>query len=99
MYRDFIQDKLIQRQETIIYRVENEIFSQRSLRSSFRRNPLVDLLGGGGEGHVLLRAAAHVELVNLSQELLGLRWVCGGGVVRHTVQPAMPGEQEHEESK
>lgn len=52
----------------------------------------MDLLGGGGEGHVLLRAAAHVELVDLSQELLGLWRVSGGGVVCHRVQPAVPEE-------
>lgn len=50
----------------------------------------MDLLAGGGIGHVLLGGATHVELVDLSQELLGLWWVCGGGVVCHTVQPAMP---------
>lgn len=52
----------------------------------------MDLLAGGGVGHVLLRAATHIELVDLSQELLGLWWMCGGGVVCHTVQPAMPEE-------
>lgn len=50
----------------------------------------MDLLAGGGARHVLLLAAAHVDLVDISQELLGLWWVCGGGVVRHTVQPAVP---------
>lgn len=53
----------------------------------------MDLLAGGGVGHVLLGAATHVELVDLSQELLGLWGMCGGGVVCHTVQPAMPEEQ------
>lgn len=52
----------------------------------------MDLLAGGGVGDVLLRGAANVELVDLSQELLGLRRVCGGGVVCHAVQPAMPEE-------
>ena len=51
----------------------------------------MDLLGGGGEGHVLLGRGAHVELVRLCQELPGHGRVCGGGVVRHTVQPAVPG--------
>lgn len=65
---------------------------QSSLSSSFGWNPLVDLLAGGGVGHVLLGGAAHVELVDLSQELLGLWWMCSGGVLCHTVQPAMPEE-------
>jgi len=51
----------------------------------------VDLLFGGGEGHVLLGGAAHVDLVPVGQELPWLRRVGGGRVVRHTVQPAMPG--------
>lgn len=63
-----------------------------SLSSGFGGNPLVDLLAGGGVWHVLLRGAAHIELVDLSQELLGLRRMCGGGVFGHTVQPAMPEE-------
>lgn len=50
----------------------------------------MDLLAGGGARHVLLPAAAHVDLVDISQELLGLWWVCGRGVVSHTVQPAVP---------
>lgn len=50
----------------------------------------MDLLAGGGVGHVLVGGAAHVELVNLSQELLGLRRVCGGRVVCHAVEPAVP---------
>lgn len=54
----------------------------------------MDLLAGGGVGHILLGAATHVELVDLSQELLWLWWMCGGGVVCHTVQPAMPEEEE-----
>lgn len=53
----------------------------------------MDLLAGGGEWHVLLRGAAHVDLVDLSQELLGVWRMCGRGVISHTVQPAMP-EQE-----
>lgn len=52
----------------------------------------MNLLAGGGVGHVLLGGAAHVELVDFSQELLGLWWVCSRGVVCHTVQPAMPEE-------
>lgn len=52
----------------------------------------MDLLAGGGVGHVRLGRTAHVELVDLRQELLGCRGVCGGGVVCHTVQPAMPEE-------
>ena len=75
-----------------MYRVENATCSGRSLGCSFGGNPLVDLLAGGGVRHVLRCAAAHVELVDVSQELLGLRWVCGGGVLCHTVQPAMPKE-------
>lgn len=67
-----------------------QICSQSSLSFGFGWNPLVDLLAGGGARHVLLPAAAHVDLVDISQELLGLWWVCGGGVVRHTVQPAVP---------
>lgn len=65
----------------------------RSLIPGFGWHPLVDLLAGGAVWDVLLRAAAHVELVDLGQELLGLWRVCGGGVVCHTVQPAMPGER------
>lgn len=68
---------------------------QSSRSSSFRWDPLMDLLAGGGVRHVLLGAAAHVDLVDISQELLGLRWVCGGGVVCHTVQPAMPFSWNH----
>lgn len=63
-----------------------------SLSSGFGGDPLMDLLAGGRIGHVLLWGAAHVELVNLSQELLGLRRMCGRGVVGHAVQPAMPEE-------
>lgn len=55
----------------------------------------MDLLAGGGIGHVLLRGAAHVELVNLSQELLGLWRMCGRGVVGNAVQPAMPFSWHH----
>lgn len=50
----------------------------------------MDLLAGGGVGHVLLGGATHIELVDFSQELLGLWWVCGRGVICHAVQPAMP---------
>lgn len=75
-----------------------QMCSQSSLSSGFGWNPLVDLLAGGGEGHVLLGAATHVELVDLSQELLGLWWMCGGGVVCHTVQPAMPEERTRRRS-
>lgn len=63
---------------------------QSSLSSSFGWNPLVDLLAGGGVWHILLRGAAHVDLVELSQELLGFWRMCGRGVIGHTVQPAMP---------
>lgn len=31
----------------------------------------MDLLAGGGVGDVLLRGGAHVELMNLGEELLG----------------------------
>lgn len=64
--------------------------SWSSLRSGFGWNPLVDLLAGGGVGHILLWGAAHVELVDLGQELLGLGRVCGWRVICHAVQPAMP---------
>ncbi len=88
MYRGFIQDKL----DTVAEYHNIQICRQSSLSSGFGWDPLMDLLAGGGEGHVLLGAAAHVELVDLSQELLGLRWMCGGGVICHTVEPAMPEE-------
>lgn len=88
LYRDFIQDVL----DTVAGNHNLQTRGQSSLSSSFGWDPLVDLLAGGGEGHILLRAATHVELVDLSQELLGLRWMCGGWIIRHTVQPAMPGE-------
>lgn len=52
----------------------------------------MDLLACGGVGHILLRRGTNVDLVDLSQELLGLRRVCGGGVVCHAVQPAVPEE-------
>lgn len=52
----------------------------------------MNLLACGGVGHVLLRCGTNVDLVDLGQELLGLRWVCGGGVVRHAVEPAVPEE-------
>lgn len=52
----------------------------------------MDLLACGGEGHVLLRCGTHVDLVDVGQELLRLRGVCGGGVVCHAVQPAVPDE-------
>lgn len=52
----------------------------------------MDLLACGGVRHVLLRCGTHVDLVDLGQELLGLWRVCGGGVVRHAVQPAVPEE-------
>ncbi|TNN42434.1 hypothetical protein EYF80_047403 [Liparis tanakae] len=42
--------------------------SGSSLSSGCGRNPLVDLLLGGGEGNVALRVGAHVELVDLRQE-------------------------------
>ena len=63
---------------------------QSSLGSGFRGNPLVDLLAGGWVGHVLLWAATHIKLMDLSQELFGLWRVCGGRIVCNTVQPAMP---------
>ena len=64
--------------------------SPSSLGPSLGRNPLLDLLAGSGVGHILLSWAAHIELVNLSQELLGHGGVRGGGIISHTVQPAMP---------
>lgn len=50
----------------------------------------MDLLAGGGVRHILLRRAAHVDLVDLSQELLGFWRMRGGGVICYRVQPAMP---------
>ena len=50
----------------------------------------MDLLAGGGVGHVRLGRTTHIELVDLRQELLRCRGVCGGRVVCHTVEPAMP---------
>lgn len=50
----------------------------------------MDLLAGGGVWHILLCAATHVDLVHVSQKLLGLWWMGGRGVICHTVQPAMP---------
>lgn len=50
----------------------------------------MDLLASGGVRHVLLWGATHVELVDLSQEFLGLWRVSGGGVIGHAVQPAVP---------
>jgi len=58
----------------------------------------VDLLLGGGEGNVALRVGAHVELMDLRQELPGHRRVCGGGVLRHAVQPAVPEESLNDKS-
>lgn len=66
---------------------------QSSLSSGCGWNPLVDLLAGGGVRHILLRGAAHVDLVDLSQELLGFWRMCGGGVICYAVQPAMPEQQ------
>lgn len=65
---------------------------QTSLSCSFRWNPLLDLLAGGWIGNILLTCPGHVDLMNLSIELLGLQRVCGGWVVCHTVQPAVPEE-------
>lgn len=50
----------------------------------------MDLLAGGGVRHILLCGAANVDLMDLSQELLGFWWMCGGGVISDGVQPAMP---------
>lgn len=65
---------------------------------SLGRFPLVDLLAGGGEWEVLLSGvAADVDLVHVGQELLGGRRVRGGGIVGHTVKPAMPKVMKEEE--
>lgn len=82
----FIQDKLDT--ESGYYNLQT--YQQSSLSSSTGWNPLVNLLAGGGVWNILLRGATHVDLVHLRQELLGLWRMCGRGVVRHRVQPAMP---------
>lgn len=58
----------------------------------------MNLLAGGGVWNILLRAATHVDLVHLRQELLGLWRMCGRGVVCHRMQPAMP-EQRTEKKQ
>lgn len=70
---------------------------QSSLGSGFGGDPLLDLLAGGGVGDVLLRGGAHVELVDLGEELLGFERMCGGRVVRYTVKPAMPEHKKQQQ--
>lgn len=50
----------------------------------------MDFLRSGGIRDVTLRGSTHVDLVDFCQKLLGLWRMCGGRVISHAVQPAVP---------
>lgn len=70
--------------------LRRELVMVWSLTPNLWGHPLVDLLPGRGVGHILVCRPAHIELVHLSEKLLGNRGVSGRWVIRHAMKPAMP---------